>query len=166
MVLFKSKFMSRIHLNTVIHAPLERVFDLSRSIDFHMVSMANTKERAIAGRMTGLVEEGDTVTWEATHLGVKQNLTSWIHTIRAPYYFADSQVKGAFRSLNHEHFYHVQEDGSVLLTDIFDFESPLGILGRFFNWIYLKGYMKRFLEQRNRHLKAYCEGEGWKKYLQ
>ena len=41
--------MIRIKLHTKIQAPIERIFNLARSIDFHKVSMDETKEEVIAG---------------------------------------------------------------------------------------------------------------------
>ena len=66
--------MALIQLTTRIAAPAERVFDLARSIDAHMASTSQSGEKAIAGRTSGLIEEGETVTWEAKHFGVKQRL--------------------------------------------------------------------------------------------
>lgn len=40
------------------------------------------------------------------------------------------------------------------MTDILEFESPYGIIGKFFNLIFLKNYMKNFLLQRNKVIKA------------
>ena len=67
--------MARITLETLINAPVERVFTLSLSIDLHKLSMAKTNEEAIAGRTSGIIQEGETVTWLAKHLGVTQKLT-------------------------------------------------------------------------------------------
>ena len=53
-------------------------FDLARNVDIHTETTANTKERAAAGVTTGLMEKGDSVTWEAIHFGVKQKLTAKI----------------------------------------------------------------------------------------
>ena len=41
--------MPVIDISTVIAAPIERCFDLSRSIDLHLESMSHTNERAVAG---------------------------------------------------------------------------------------------------------------------
>lgn len=68
--------MPRIYLETRISAPVEIVFDLSRSIDLHKISTEHTKEEAIAGKTSGLIALGETVTWRAKHLGFTQNLTS------------------------------------------------------------------------------------------
>ena len=40
--------MSVIHLTTFIAAPVERVFDLSRSINLHHISMSSSNEKAIS----------------------------------------------------------------------------------------------------------------------
>ena len=47
-----------IRLETQIDAPQERVFDLARSIDAHLASTEGTRERAIGGRTSGLIEMG------------------------------------------------------------------------------------------------------------
>ena len=54
--------MTTIYLETEIKAPLHQVFDLARSIDFHIISAKKTKEKVIAGRTSGLIELSETVT--------------------------------------------------------------------------------------------------------
>ena len=61
--------MALIRIVTEIAAPIEQCFDLARDIDFHTRSLEGTGERAVAGRTTGLIELGESVTWEARHLG-------------------------------------------------------------------------------------------------
>lgn len=61
--------MTIIVIKTTIKSTPQTLFDLSRSVDFHKYSVANTKEEAIAGRTSGLCEPGITITWEATHFG-------------------------------------------------------------------------------------------------
>ncbi|WP_317124917.1 hypothetical protein [Chryseobacterium nematophagum] len=50
--------MSRIYLETIINADIHKVFDLARDIDLHQKSTQKTNEKAISGRITGLIEEG------------------------------------------------------------------------------------------------------------
>jgi len=57
--------MAHFRIVTTIAAPIERCFNLSRDIDFHLRTMEQTGERAVAGRMTEVIELGETVTWEA-----------------------------------------------------------------------------------------------------
>jgi hypothetical protein len=68
--------MTQIELSTHINAPIGRCFDLARSIELHVESTKQTGERAIAGRTSGLIELGESVTWRAKHFGIWQNLTS------------------------------------------------------------------------------------------
>jgi ligand-binding SRPBCC domain-containing protein len=153
--------MPLIHLITEINAPIKRCFDLSRSIDLHIITTKKTNEKAIEGRTTGLVEQGDTVTWEATHLGVRQKLRSKISIVRHPDYFADEQISGAFKRFYHEHIFE-QQAGKTIMTDKFDYTAPYGILGKLANVLFLKNYMTRFLLKRNAVIKQYAETDLWK----
>lgn len=81
--------MSKIILNTTIKADIQVVFDLSRDIDLHQKSTSKTNEKAIAGRTSGLIEEGESVTWRAKHLDVYQTLTTKIIIMNKPYHFTD-----------------------------------------------------------------------------
>jgi hypothetical protein len=76
--------MSILILYTEIHAPAQRCFDLSRSIDLHMASTAKTGEHVIAGRSSGLICLHETVTWRAKHLGLWQTLSSRITEFERP----------------------------------------------------------------------------------
>jgi len=154
--------MPKIVLETHVKAPIELVFDLARSIDLHQNSLKHTHEKAIAGRTTGLVEEGETVTWEATHFGIKQQLTSLITDVQPHHFFADEMVSGAFKRFRHEHHFSSPEHGVTLMKDVFDYDSPLGILGQLADFLFLKSYMTRLLEQRNEVLKQTAEDGSWK----
>ena len=87
--------MARFRINTAINAPPEVCFDLARDIDFHTRSLSHTGERAIAGRTTGLIDLGESVTWEARHLGIRQQLTSKVTAFDRPTYFRDEMTRGA-----------------------------------------------------------------------
>ncbi|MFL9845347.1 SRPBCC family protein [Flavobacterium rhizosphaerae] len=157
--------MPRINLHTSINAPADIVFDLSRSIDLHKISTARTNEEAIAGRTSGLIEMGEEVTWRARHLGITQLLTSKITAFNAPVFFADEMVSGAFKSFRHEHLFK-EEEGITVMTDIFEYKSPLGIFGRLADVLFLKRYMYNFLAQRNAIIKSFAENpDSYKKVL-
>ncbi|GEN75354.1 SRPBCC family protein [Chryseobacterium hagamense] len=150
--------MSVIRLHTRIEADIRKVFDLARDIDLHQKSTFRTGEKAIAGRTSGLIELGETVTWKARHLGVTQTLTTKIVAMQKPYHFTDIMLKGTFRSMKHQHLFR-QEGRYTIMKDIFEFESPLGIIGKVFNAIFLKNYMKKFLLERNRLIKSTAEAK-------
>ncbi len=149
--------MPRIELVTEIAAPIDRVFDLSRNIDVHQQSQARNKEKAIAGKISGLIEEGEEVTWEAVHFGVRQRLTSRIVAMKRPAYFRDSMVAGAFKRFDHDHFFESIPGGHTRMKDVFDYTSPLGPLGHLADALFLKNYMRRLFEERNAIIKQMAE---------
>ena len=157
--------MPVIDITTEISAPIGRVFDLSRSVDLHAASTAQTGERAVAGVTRGLMSLGQEVTWRARHFGIWQRLTSRITAFDPPAHFRDSLVRGAFRHFDHDHFFSQRGDVTVM-RDVFDFESPLGILGRIADHLFLTRYLKGFLMIRNAMIKETAETDQWRRYLQ
>ena len=148
--------MPLITIKTIINADIQTCFDLSRNIDFHKMSMAHSDEKAIAGKTSGLIGLNEWVTWEATHFGIKQKLTSKITAFDSPNYFVDEMVSGAFKSFKHEHLF-VFKDGKTIMTDKFLFKSPFGVFGRLANNLFLKKYMTTLLKTRNQYLKDKAE---------
>ena len=150
--------MSKIYLTTIIKADINTVFDLSRDIDLHQKSTFKTGEKAIVGRTSGLIELGETVTWRAKHLGFYQTHTSKITEMENPNKFTDVMLKGRFKSFKHQHIFK-QEGKNTIMTDILEFESPFGIIGKLFNRFFLKNYMRNFLLVRNIMIKKIAESE-------
>lgn len=148
--------MSTIHLTTVVNSEIHKVFDLARDIDLHQKSTSKTNEKAIAGRISGLIELNETVTWRAKHLGFYQTHQSKIIEMEKPYRFTDVMLKGRFKSFRHQHLFK-KEDQNTIMTDILEFESPFGIIGQLFNYFFLKNYMKNFLLERNKMIKNTAE---------
>jgi len=157
--------MRTITLQTGIQAPVERVFDLARSIDAHTESAGATGEKAVAGRMSGLIELHDRVTWEARHFGISQRLTVEVTRLERPTVFEDEMVQGAFATMHHRHFFESTRDGNTRMTDAFSFSAPYGWIGRLVEALFLEKYMRRFLIRRNRILKELAESERWREFL-
>ncbi len=148
--------MATIYLITIIDAPIPTCFDLARDIDAHQLSTSKTKEKAIAGRTSGLCEEGDVITWEAVHFGIKQKLTVKITKMEPFLYFEDEMVKGAFLSMKHKHSFERHQKGTKMI-DEFTFKAPFGIFGSIAEKLFLTKYMTNFLKERNRMLKSLAE---------
>jgi ligand-binding SRPBCC domain-containing protein len=148
--------MPLIRIETIIKADRQRCFDLARSVGAHLGSTADSGERVVAGRKEGLLELGEEVTWEATHLGIRQRLTARITRLEPPVLFVDEMVKGAFAEFQHTHEFEEHEAGT-LMRDLFAYRSPLGILGNLADALFLERYMTRFLEKRAAFLKSEAE---------
>jgi ligand-binding SRPBCC domain-containing protein len=156
--------MPIIELTTAIAAPIERVFDLARSIDLHRNSTSRTGERAVAGVTSGLIGLGQEVTWRARHFGIWQSLTVRVTAFERPTHFADVMLRGAFRRMEHHHYFEPSSSGTTM-RDVFTYESPVGILGRIADFFFLERYMRLFLIERNRVIKATAESDAWSQYL-
>jgi ligand-binding SRPBCC domain-containing protein len=154
----------RIQLTTAIAAPVERCFDLARSIDLHMASTDWTGERAIAGVTAGLIGLGQEVTWSGRHFGFRIIHTSRITALEFPSYFQDSMVRGKFSRFCHDHYFETRES-KTLMKDVMEFEAPLGLLGWSAEKLLLERHMRRLLERRNRCIQRTAESESWKDYL-
>ncbi|WP_428742324.1 SRPBCC family protein [Tenacibaculum sp.] len=157
--------MPRIKLITYINSSREVVFDLSRSIELHKISTKKTKEKVIAGKMTGLIELNESATWRAKHLGFYQELTSKIIEYNYPEYFVDEMQKGAFKNFRHEHYFFEETTEGVKMVNVFEYESPFGFLGKLIDKIFLEKYMVKLLLERNRVIKEFAETNLWKKIL-
>ena len=144
--------MSRIELETRIDAPSERCFDLSRSVELHLEAAAATGERAVDGVTSGLLGVGDTVTWEARHLGRRRRLTVRITAYDRPRFFRDEQVRGPFRRFVHDHFFD-PADGGTRMRDVMEFASSFPLVDR----LVLAPHLRRFLLRRNELIKRAAE---------
>jgi ligand-binding SRPBCC domain-containing protein len=149
-----------IELETLIAAPPDRCFDLSRSVELHLDSTAATGERVVAGVASGLLGPGDTVTWEARHLGRRRRLAVQITAYDRPHHFRDEQSAGPFRRLVHDHWFEPVTAGTRM-RDRLGFATTLSLVDR----LVVAPHLRRLLAERNVAIKAAAEGEGWRRYL-
>lgn len=148
--------MPTIIIETLIDAPVECCFDLARDIDLHCRTTSKTKECAVAGVTSGLIEAGQSVTFEAVHFGVRQRLTSRIVEFDKPKLFVDEMTKGVFASMRHVHEFEARNK-RTLMRDTVTWKSPLGILGVIADILFLKRYMTKFIIERGLALKQVAE---------
>lgn len=131
--------------------PKSQLFDMARNIDIHQVSMAQSRERAVAGVTSGLISVGEEVTWRAWHFGLPLRMTSRITQMMVPDYFIDEQVKGPFKGFRHVHEFNHDSDGTTMIDRI-EFTAPFGLIGLFVEKLFLARYMQKIIETRNSHL--------------
>jgi ligand-binding SRPBCC domain-containing protein len=158
----------RIEELTQIQAPIERCFDLARSVEVHLAGNIHWGEQAVAecGAISGLLRRGDRVTWRAKHFGVWHRLASEITGMDRPTYFQDRMVRGPFESMWHDHFFRALPNGATEMRDVFCFAAPLGILGQIAEGLVLRRYMRGLLGGRNAVIRQMAESDEWRKYLE
>lgn len=152
---------------TLIHAPIERCFDLARSVEVHLAGNVHCGETAVAasGVTNGLIGLGQRVTWRAKHFGVWHRLTSEIAAMDRPAWFQDVMVRGIFRFMRHDHFFRPASPNETEMRDVFAFAAPLPALGRLAEIAFLGRYMRRLLRERNAAIKEIAESRKWDRYL-
>ena len=152
---------------TQIEAPIERCFDLARSVEVHLAGNVHFGEQAIAksGVTSGLIDLHHRVTWRARHFGISQSLTSEITAMESPTYFQDTMIHGAFRSMQHDHHFRTLPSGTTEMKDIFRFAAPLPLLGHIAEITVLRRYMRNLLHERNVVIKQIAESSEWQRYL-
>jgi ligand-binding SRPBCC domain-containing protein len=156
--------MPTIIIKTQIKASAEACYKLSLNVDLHQESTSKTGEHIVDGIRNGIMQLGDTVTWKAKHFGIWQTLTTKITKEQKYSLFVDEMMKGTFSEMKHEHHF-AENQGFTIMTDVFTFKSPFGILGKIFNYFVLENYMKKFLIERNQLIKSIAESDEKNKYL-
>lgn len=155
--------MGQITLTTHINNSRQVCFDLSTSIDLHKLSTKHTQEEAIDGIQTGLIKLNEHVTWRAKHFGFWFQLTTRITEFNPPEYFVDEMTSGPFKSMRHEHIFQSVE-GITVMTDKFEFKSPLGLLGKIADKLIIDKYLRVLLIKRNKMIKEFAESGNWREF--
>ena len=159
--------MIRLEELTTINAPIQRCFDLSRSVEVHLLANVHSGEQAIAlgGVTSGLVGFSEQVTWRAKHFGIWQELTSKTTALESPTYLQVTMVRGIFRFMQADHLFQTLPSGVTEMKDVFSITAPLPLLGRLAEALFLRRYMLNLLRERNAVIKRLAESSEWKKYL-
>jgi ligand-binding SRPBCC domain-containing protein len=147
-----------------IHAPIQRVFDLARSIELHAKSAEAVHEEIVDGVNRGLAGLGDETTWYGRYLGFMQTITFQVSAWTPPGYFQTSMVRGPFSRVNH-HYLFCASGEVTTMSNVLSYAVPYGVVGTIVDVILLRGHLKRFLAERARVLKAVAEGDDWRRYL-
>lgn len=148
--------MTKIELKTVVNAPIHIVFDLNRNIDIHKLSTYKSNETAIGGVTSGLINQGETVTWRGKHFGIYLTHKSQIPEMDFPNYFIDEMIEGRFKKFKHRHDFS-SEGTKTIMTDTIEYETPFGVFGKIFDTLILKNYLTKFIQERNNYIKKTAE---------
>ncbi|TDW99675.1 SRPBCC family protein [Dinghuibacter silviterrae] len=156
--------MSTIHVTSCIHAPVERIFNLSRSTSLHKAVLRSYKKGTLESRGEGLMNVGDKISFRLSYLGRQRELVTKIDVMEDPKMFVSTLVRGSFRNLRHEHHFKPIENGTLLI-DLLEYEPAYGAAGKWADGLLIRSFLKKYLEAKNRLIKQYAEGEKWKVIL-
>jgi hypothetical protein len=159
--------MIRLQETTIIDAPIQRCFDLARSVEVHLIANIHSGEQALAvgGTTSGLVGLGQQVTWRAKHFGIWHNLTSETTALEPPSHFQVTMIQGIFRSMQADHLFRTLPSGASEMKDIFAIAAPLSLLGSLAEALFLGRYMLALVRERNAAIRKIAESSEWQRYL-
>lgn len=148
--------MPQIIEETEIESDIEICFNLARDVDFYKQSLKHKNEIPVMGKISGLVEKGDSTTWETNHRGFMQHLTLKVSELKKPYIFTNQMTDGSFKSFRHDHIFK-ERNGKTLMIDKLHFASKYGILGKIVDHLILKRHIRGIMITRNAILKQKAE---------
>jgi ligand-binding SRPBCC domain-containing protein len=80
--------------------------------------------------------------------------TTEITHVQEPFYFADEQRTGPYKLWHHQHHFRELADG-VEIKDEVNYALPLGVLGRFAHWLFVRREVNRIFDYRCAALEKY-----------
>lgn len=149
--------MARFVLERVVPAPPAEVFDVSLDVGLHLRSQASHGERVAAGPTSGILGEGDGITWSARHFGIRFEMASIVFDVDRPHRFRDRQTRGPFARFEHTHEFESRPDGT-LMRDTIVFRSPFWLLGRAVDALFMRRHLIGVISERNDTISAHLAG--------
>ncbi|MGD0648693.1 MAG: hypothetical protein ABR971_11935 [Acidobacteriaceae bacterium] len=179
--------MFTVRESVLIHAPIERLFQLSTNLALVSETLAmKAIDTGVSGGITsGHVVANSRVVWRGWKFGLPTQhhtlITAFIpphealnrighHDVTASAFFQDTQERGRFAFFQHDHHFTEFSTGPTRapiteLRDEVSFELPFGLLGRITARLLLQPTIHRLCRQRFALLKELAEGEGWRKFV-
>jgi ligand-binding SRPBCC domain-containing protein len=146
----------------IVHAPIERCFQLSTSTE---IVQRELHMHPVRGRTSGLVQDGDTVRWQGSQFGLPQYHESLIEGFHPPAFFRDRMISGRFRTFEHDHNFLLRDDSSVLMYDEVRFSMKKRFGGDVGGHLLLAPHIRNLLRRRFKLLKHIAETDEWKRYI-
>jgi ligand-binding SRPBCC domain-containing protein len=85
-------------------------------------------------------------------LGIPLKWVTKISEVEKPVYFIDEQLSGPYSIWHHQHHFR-ETRGGIEMTDIVNYQLPLGILGNIAHQIAIKKKVEKIFEYREHKLK-------------
>lgn len=156
--------MPELHLTTVIHAPIGRVFDLARCVSLHKRHFDHHQITPLNGKSSGVLEMRDYTLWQGKIGSKKRQFIIDITKMDRPGFYRDDMRKDFFEAFHHEHFFREIDNGTIMIDQL-EFHLPHGLIGKLVNQSCAEKYVLQYLKERNALIKEYAEGNNWQAIL-
>lgn len=151
--------MADLEVTTTLPCGIERAYELVRRVETHERAMAGYDERVVDAPPDGVLDEGDRITRRSTHFGRTFTRTMTVTAATPPLSFREVEVEGPFAEFVHDHEFERIDDGHTIVDDAVSYELPWGPLGDALDRLYVRGYLRRVIRERNRNLERIAAQE-------
>jgi ligand-binding SRPBCC domain-containing protein len=155
----------RLTLTTRVAAPVPAVLAASLDLDVELAAVrrygVRTRRAASGARTAGRIGLGETVTWQLgpAAAGVPLHTSRIVELVEDDGHgaarFVDAMERGLFASFRHEHRLVAAADGSILMYDDVVWLSPLGVLGRAADAVFVRRALLALLHARNAQIASH-----------
>lgn len=149
--------MKTLTSECVIEADIKRCFKTSLDLDVELEAAKSSSIKAVAGRTSGVIGPGETVTWQVKQFGIWMRHTTLISGFEEPIHFQDSMVEGLFKSFVHDHYFTSLTADRTLMRDEMRFAMPWYLFGPISEELVVRRQLLEVLEKRNRVIKRVAE---------
>ena len=142
--------MYQIRQQQFIPTQLERCWDFfSNPVNLAKITPADMGFKVLTP-LPPRVYEGLMIHYEVRPLlGINTGWVTEIKTVKEPVFFVDEQRSGPYKIWHHEHFFE-SVDGGVMMTDIVSYKLPLGWLGKFAHFLFVKRKLEQVFSYRHK----------------
>ncbi|MEM6884359.1 MAG: hypothetical protein AAF571_04950 [Verrucomicrobiota bacterium] len=157
--------MEKISSTRTIHAPRWLCFEMIRNVDVHAAAVPEIHARAESGRQHGSLHLGEYTEWSARYFRVRFQITMEVTGFDWPVRYDETNRPGLFRVFRHRYSLMAVNENQTVLRDQMEFETGWGWLGRLMDRLILAPRLRRALETRMDHLKAWSEDDSWQYWI-
>ena len=156
--------MPVIHLTTIVHAPVERVFNLSRHRGLYVQCMQWHPQKHSASKSLGLLEEGELLSWQAKIFGKNRLFRTKLSQMQPVGFLQQVMPQSNWIHICHQQHFKPLANGAVMI-DEFSFQPAHPAWNNLFLRLLVTPRLRRLLERKNAIMKQVAESEEWKQYL-
>lgn len=139
--------------SVIINCSIEKAFEFHKDIhNLLKISPDNAKVKIERANLP-LIKGSDIYLSFTKFLLLKTKWQIRIIEFDPPYKFADTQIKGPFKSWTHYHTFE-EVKGRTKMTDKIEYEMPFGVFGKFLHNIFLKKIISETVMYRHKMTKS------------
>lgn len=139
--------MIQIHHSHVISADLKKTFDYFCNPDNVSDLLAGDIDVEVKKGAKNMAEDSE-YSFNMTRFGLSQDIRLRVREIKNQSVLSYSQTEGLFKSWIHKQVFESEGINKTRVTDIINYELPLGFLGLLANDLFVRRDMSRIFENR------------------